>query len=123
VASDDVEIRARVKGFLKTIDFQDGQRIEKGALLFTIEPEQYEASVNSSEAILEQAKATRKLADATLQRTTKAYSTKAVSELDVLSAEAEMQSADAAVLEAQAMLDNAKPKSTRPWPGAWPAAP
>ncbi|MEA2069075.1 MAG: efflux RND transporter periplasmic adaptor subunit [Verrucomicrobiota bacterium] len=107
-AHDNVEVRARVKGFLKSIDFVDGQRVKEGDLLFTIEPEEYEAAVKSAEARLEQAKATRKLADATLQRTSKAYETKAVSELDVLSAEAEMQSAEASVMEAQAALDNAK---------------
>lgn len=108
MAHDDVEIRARVKGFLKTIDFEDGQRVKEGDLLFTIEPEEYEAAVKSAEARLEQAKATRKLADATLKRVQQAYKTKAVAELDVLSAEAEMQSAEASVMEAQAALDNAK---------------
>ncbi len=107
VASDDVEIRARVKGFLKTIDFVDGQRVEKGDLLFTIEPEEYEAAVKSAEAKLAQAKASQKLADATLKRIQQAYKTKAVAELDVLSSEAEMQSAKASVMEAQAALDNA----------------
>lgn len=108
VAHDDVEIRARIKGFLKSIDFIDGQRVEKGDLLFTIEPEEYEAAVKSAEARLAQAQATRKLADATLKRIQQAYKTKAVAELDVLSAEAEMQSAEASVMEAQAALDNAK---------------
>ncbi len=108
VASDHVEIRARVKGFLKSIDFEDGQRVKKGDLLFTIEPEEYEAAVKSAEARLAQAKASRKLADATLKRVQQAYKTKAVAELDVLSSEAKMQSAEASVMEAQAALDNAK---------------
>jgi RND family efflux transporter MFP subunit len=108
VAHDDVEIRARIKGFLKSIDFEDGQRVKAGDLLFTIEPEEYEAAVNSAEARLEQAQASLKLADATLKRNQQAYKTKAVSELDVLSAEAEQQSAEASVGEAQAALDKAK---------------
>jgi len=107
-ARDTVEIRARVKGYLKTINFKDGQWVKKGDLLFTIEPEEYEAAVKSAEAKLAQAQATQKLADTTLQRTKKAYQTKAVSELDVLSAEANLQSAEAQVSEAQAALDNAK---------------
>ncbi|MDF7798435.1 efflux RND transporter periplasmic adaptor subunit [Pontiellaceae bacterium B1224] len=108
VAHDHVDIRARVKGFLKSIDFVDGQRVKEGDLLFTIEPEQYEAEVNSAEAMLAQAQAAQKLAEATLQRTENAYKTKAVSEVDVLTSEANKQAADAAVLEAQAALDNAK---------------
>jgi len=107
-ASDRVEIRARIKGFLKSIDFVDGQRVKKGDLLFTIEPGEYEAAVKSAEARLAQAKAELKLADSTQKRTKKAYETKAVSELDVLSAEAKMQSAEASVMEAQAALENAK---------------
>jgi RND family efflux transporter MFP subunit len=107
-ARDTVEIRARIKGYLKTINFKDGQWVKKGDLLFTIEPEEYEAAVKSAEAKLAQAQATQKLADTTLQRTKSAYKTKAVSELDVLSAEANLQSAEAQVSEAQAALDNAK---------------
>lgn len=108
VASDQVEIRARVRGFLKSIDFADGQLVGKGDLLFTIESEEYEAMVKSAEAQLAQANASRKLAETRYQKNANAYKTKAVSELDLLSAEAEMQSAQAAVLEAQAALDNAK---------------
>lgn len=107
-AHDAVDIRARVRGFLKSIDFVDGQRVQAGDLLFTIEPEQYEAAVKAAEAKLMQAQASQKFAEATLKRVRQAYQTKAVSELDVLSAEAEMQSAEANVLQAQAALDNAK---------------
>ncbi len=107
-ASDQVDIRARVKGFLKSIDFEDGQRIKKGDLLFTIEPEQYEAAVNAAKAELAQAKAALKLADATLQRNQTAFQTKAVSEVDVLTAEANKQSAEAAVMAAEASLEKAE---------------
>ena len=108
VASDRVEIRARVEGFLMSIDFTDGQRVKKGDLLFTIEPEAYKAALQSAEARLAQAEASKKLAEATLQRTKKAKESEAVSELDVLSAEAEMQGAEASVKEAQAAIEKAK---------------
>ncbi len=108
VASDEAVIRARVKGFLKTINFEDGQRVKKGDLLFTIEPDQYQAAVNSAKAQVAQAKAALKLADATLKRNQKAFETKAVSEVDVLTAEANKDEAAAAVLAAEAALDNAE---------------
>jgi len=108
VASDTVDIRARVRGYLKSIEFKDGQRVEKGDLLFTIEPEEYIAAVNAAEARVEQAEAALKLADARLSRINQAWETKAVSEVDKLTAEAEQQSAQAGVLEARAALDNAK---------------
>lgn len=106
--SDEVDIRARVKGFLKTIDFEDGERVKKGDLLFTIEPDEYESAANAAEAQLAQAKAALKLADATLQRNQSAYESRAVSEVDVLTAEANKDSADAAVLAAQAQLERAQ---------------
>lgn len=108
VASDTVDIRARVKGFLKSIEFKDGEQVKKGDLLFTIEPEQYEAAVNSAKAQLAQAKAALKLADATLQRNQNAFKTRAVSEVDVLTAEANKESAEAAVMAAEAALVNAE---------------
>ena len=37
-AVDYVEIRARVPGYLQSIHFQDGQIVQKGALLFVIDP-------------------------------------------------------------------------------------
>ena len=60
-ASAKVNIRARVKGFLKVIDFEDGQLVNKGDLLFTIEPDEYEIAVRSAEAKQEQAEAHRAL--------------------------------------------------------------
>src|SRR3954463_6574607 len=42
-ASESVEIRARVFGYLKSIDFKDGDYVEEGQTLFTIEPDEYEA--------------------------------------------------------------------------------
>src|SRR3546814_19092996 len=44
-----VDIRARVEGFLQTVAFEAGEAVEKGDLLFAIEPDQYEAGVRSEE--------------------------------------------------------------------------
>jgi RND family efflux transporter MFP subunit len=103
-----VDIRARVKGFLKSIEFSDGQQVEQGDLLFTIEPEQYASAVKAAEAELAQAHAALKLAEATLQRTTTAFKAKAVSEVDLLTAEAGKQSAEGVVIAAEAALENAR---------------
>lgn len=108
VASDSAAIRARVRGYLKSIDFEDGQRVRKGDLLFTIEPEQYEAAVKAAEARLGQAQSALKLAEARLLRINQAWETKAVSEVDKLTAEAEQQAAQAGVTEAEAALENAR---------------
>lgn len=57
-ASETVEVRARVQGFLETVDFKAGQKVKKGDLLFQIDPRQYQAAVNQAKAALQAAEAT-----------------------------------------------------------------
>lgn len=42
-ASEAVEIRARAFGYLRSIDFHDGDFVKEGQTLFTIEPDEYKA--------------------------------------------------------------------------------
>lgn len=49
-ASETVELRARVQGFLEHISFQPGQRVKKGDVLFKIDDRQYKAMVERAEA-------------------------------------------------------------------------
>ena len=56
---DNAEIRARVKGFLRTQGYKDGSRVKSGDLLFTIEATDYTATVASSAANLQRAKVAR----------------------------------------------------------------
>ena len=51
------EIRARVKGFLKTQDYQDGAFVKKGQLLFTIDPSEYQAAVAKAKGAVARAQA------------------------------------------------------------------
>lgn len=107
-ARDSVRIEARVSGFLETIHVKDGATVKKGDPLFTIEPESYQAAVNAAKAQLAQAEAARSLADAALSRKKRAFETQAVSELDVLSAEADLDATAAAVQAAEAALERAE---------------
>lgn len=107
-ASARVEIRARVKGFLKSSEFQAGQYVEKGQTLFTIEPEQFEAALRTAQGQLEKAKADLEIATANFKRRKQASSSGAVSELDVLSAEADQKAAAAAVNMAEAAVADAE---------------
>lgn len=56
-AVDNVEVRARVSGFINTIDFRDGQLVEEGQLLFTIDKRPFEIQVASARAAIERAEA------------------------------------------------------------------
>ena len=64
-ASQVVEVRSRVKGFLLERAFKEGQRIEKGQVLFRIDPRPFEVDRASASAVLASAEA--RLAQARLQ--------------------------------------------------------
>lgn len=67
-AVDYVEIRARVSGYLTEIHFTDGQLVNKGDLLFVIDPRPYEIELQQGQAQLATAEATLDLASRELAR-------------------------------------------------------
>ncbi|MGI9471004.1 MAG: efflux RND transporter periplasmic adaptor subunit [Rubripirellula sp.] len=66
-ASEEAEIRARVRGFIQAIDFQPGQSVKAGRLLYKIEPDQYQAEVNSAQAAVSAAEASIGVAEANIK--------------------------------------------------------
>ena len=52
-----VDLMARVEGYLRSVDFQDGSLVKAGQLLFVIEPEPYQAKLASYQAQLLDAQA------------------------------------------------------------------
>ncbi len=66
-----VELRSRVSGYLQEIKFEDGQIVNKGDLLFVIDPRPFEAALASMRAQLTQSLARVELADKQLQRASK----------------------------------------------------
>ncbi len=67
-AVDKVELRARVKGFLGPRKFNDGDQVKKDEVVFTIEPETYQAAVDQKIAQRDSAQAALTNADLQLQR-------------------------------------------------------
>jgi RND family efflux transporter MFP subunit len=65
-AVNSADLVARVAGFIQEVKYRDGDRVAKGTLLFTIEPEPYRVKV-------EQAKAAETGAEATLKQAQAAY--------------------------------------------------
>jgi RND family efflux transporter MFP subunit len=61
-AVDLVEVRARVSGYLQSVHFDDGTIVDKGDLLFVIDPRPYRAILHRAQAELEQAVARLELA-------------------------------------------------------------
>jgi multidrug efflux system membrane fusion protein len=110
-----VEVRARVRGHLKKINFEDGEIVKEGKVLFEIDPRPYQAELEGAEAQKAAAEAAYKLAQATAERDLKLAATGAVSrqELDVSLgkqgvSQAEMRKADAAISRAKLDLDFTK---------------
>lgn len=101
-ASEEVEIRARVFGYLKTIDFKDGDFVQENQPLFTIEPDEYEAIHNQSLARIEVNQANLTLAKAKLARSEALIKAKAISVEEYEEAVASAQTAEAAIAASRA---------------------
>lgn len=63
-----VEVRARVSGRLDDVLFNEGDYVEKGALLFILEQDKYEAALAQAKAQLERNRATLLLAQKDVER-------------------------------------------------------
>ena len=63
-----IEIRARVSGYLNSVHFEDGQLVNKGDLLFVIDPRPLEASLAAAKASLVSSRAQLKLAENDFKR-------------------------------------------------------
>ncbi|GBC59225.1 MexE family multidrug efflux RND transporter per iplasmic adaptor subunit [Desulfonema ishimotonii] len=107
-AVESVEIRARVEGYLESINFTPSTKISKGDLLFVIDPRPYQAKLDQAKADLAIRHANLKLADATLKRLEQAYKTRAVSQIEVLEAQAKRDTAKAGIQAAEAAVESAE---------------
>ena len=107
-AVETVEIRARVAGYLERIHFKDGDRVNTGDLLFTIEGEPYQRVLDQSCAELRVCQAELELAEVTWKRKESAHQDNAVSEIDVITAQARRDITAAAVDAARAAMKNAE---------------
>ena len=92
-ASQSVSIPARVVGFLQEIKFKPGDLVKEGQPLFTIEPDDYSATLSSYEAQLKIDEAKELLAKANLGRSKGMFNEKTIS-LE------EYQTTEAAYMEA-----------------------
>lgn len=107
-AKETVEIRARVSGYLQSVLFEDGDRAEQGTPLFIIEPATYQAALQAAEAALLGAYARQGIASNNYARREIAFRTRAISEIDLLKAKADLDAAMADVQARTADLDRAK---------------
>jgi RND family efflux transporter MFP subunit len=101
-ASEIVEVRSRVFGFLKTIKFQDGQDVVAGDDLFIIEPEEYQAIHNQSLSRIDLETARLDVNKAKLARRANLVNTGAVSKEEYEEAIADVKTSEAQIAAAKA---------------------
>jgi membrane fusion protein, multidrug efflux system len=104
----DIAIAARVEGFLEGIHFEEGSRVEKGKLLYTLESHQFEADVAAKMSDVAGARTVMTEAKTYLDRIRPLAQEKAVSESDLDAAVAKYEVGISSVKAAEANLRAAK---------------
>lgn len=106
----DIPIRARVDGFLEKISFEEGTRVKKGQLLYSIDPDPYLAQVASQQSKVAQAETMMVNADNELDRYKPLAEINAVSQSDLDGAQATYDASVSSLDAAEANLKQANIK-------------
>jgi RND family efflux transporter MFP subunit len=107
-ASETVQVRSRVQGYLDSIHFIDGSDVNKDDLLFVIDRRPYQAQMEQAQADLESKKASAVRAEALYRRTLSLLPTGAATREDVDKAKGDWGVAKADVGQADARVSQAK---------------
>lgn len=107
-AKDRVELRARVQGFLGPRKFNDGDQVKEGQVLFVIEREPYQATVDQKTAQRDAAKAALANADIQLKRAADLLRSNTGTQQTFDQRTSEQLQARAALEDAEAQLRNAQ---------------
>lgn len=104
----DIDIRPQVTGFITKVHVDEGQRVGKGQVLFTLDQVQYEAAVESAKAAVNVAEAAVSTAQLTADNKKKLFDKNIISEYEWQMAENALAQAKAQLAQAQSGLINAK---------------
>src|SRR5882757_7650216 len=105
---EEVQVRARVGGFVTSVEFRDGAIVRAGDLLYVIDPRPFEAVALQADGQLSDARAKAELAKRELDRGLTLVQTSAVSEQVVDQRRQTLQAAHAAEMQAEGALKAAK---------------
>jgi membrane fusion protein, multidrug efflux system len=105
---EDVEVRARIAGYLQSINYREGTLVRQGDLLFVIDPKPFEANVARARADLEKAQAAHDRAVVQVNRLRPLVAQNAVSQQDLDNAVAMEETGRASIAAAQAQLTSAR---------------
>lgn len=99
-----VDLNARIFGYLSAVNFAEGDLVEAGDVLYTIDARPYEAAHAAAEARLESAIATQRLAEIELERARKLLARDVGPEAEVQRRTGDYQRANAEVALARSNL-------------------
>ena len=103
-----VDLVARVQGFLDKVGYKDGAAVKKGDLLFQIDKRDYEIALQIAEAAVVQQEALLLQANADLKRKADLVKTAAVSVASLDESRAKRDSTQAALAQAKGQVEQAK---------------
>ena len=106
--SKDVEIRARVEGYLESVNFREGDYVKQGDLLYTIDPKPLEATVAQAKANVATAQAKLVQAQQDVDRLKPLAEQQAVSKRDYDNSVSNRDAAKAQLDASKAALDSAQ---------------
>jgi len=108
LGSEDVEIRARVEGYLASVNFTEGSFIKKGQLLYKIDPQPFQAALDQAQANLETARTRLEKTNNDVARYKPLAEQKAVSQQELDNALSAQEAARFQVIAYDALVDKAK---------------
>jgi membrane fusion protein (multidrug efflux system) len=117
-----VEIRSKVKGFVEDIYLDEGQKVKKGQILFTLNSKEYEQHVHKAEAAIQSTLAELRASEIEVENTKKLFDKNIVSksELDLITTKVNINKAkvnEARVAKEQALLHVEFTKIKAPFDG------
>ena len=104
----DVEVRPMVSGFITKVCVQEGQAVQKGQLLFTINSETYQAQLRQAQAALNTARSQANTMRLTWQNNKKLFDKHIIGQYELSTSQNSYESAVAQVRQAEASVASAK---------------
>lgn len=121
-ATDEFEVRPRVEGYIESRNFEEGQIVEQGQLLYVIDPKPFRAALSNQRARLEQAVTALEVAERNFRRGMQLIDTGAISQVTMDDLRGTFEKAQAEVTAVEADVENAGlnlsfTRISAPWTG------
>ncbi|MCE8033222.1 efflux RND transporter periplasmic adaptor subunit [Billgrantia tianxiuensis] len=107
-AVETVDLRPRVSGYIESVNYSEGQEVEKGDVLFVIDQRPYRAELERAEAELQRARARAELARSEAARAEALSQSRSISREELDQRRAAAATAEADILAAQAIAETAR---------------